>query len=92
MLLREIAYSRAGDKGNRLTLSVIAYDIRDFPAIERAVTAERVVVACAVNQSCRDGLQDVIAHIVAILVVDFFEMIKINEHHRQVPTVPFSLS
>ena len=42
MLLREIAYSRAGDKGNRTTLSVIAYDIRDFPAIERAITAERV--------------------------------------------------
>ena len=42
MLLREIAYSRAGDKGNRSTLSVIAYDLKDFPAIERAVTAERV--------------------------------------------------
>jgi hypothetical protein len=42
MLLREIAYSRAGDKGNRSTVSVIAYDLKDFPAIERAVTAERV--------------------------------------------------
>ncbi|NQW94359.1 MAG: hypothetical protein HQ446_10080 [Polaromonas sp.] len=42
MLLRDIAYSRAGDKGNRSTLSVIAYDIQDFPAIERAITAERV--------------------------------------------------
>ena len=42
MLLREIAYSRAGDKGNRSTLSVIAYDIKDFPAIEQSVTAERV--------------------------------------------------
>ena len=42
MLLRQIAYSRAGDKGNRSTLSVIAYDIKDFPLIERTVTAERV--------------------------------------------------
>ena len=42
MLLRNIAYSRAGDKGNRSTLSVIAYDIKDFPVIERLVTAERV--------------------------------------------------
>ena len=42
MLLRDIAYSRAGDKGNRSTLSVIAYDIRHFEAIQRAVTAERV--------------------------------------------------
>lgn len=42
MLLREIAHSRAGDKGNRSTISVIAYDIKDFPAIEKSVTAERV--------------------------------------------------
>jgi hypothetical protein len=42
VLLRDIAYARAGDKGNRSTLSVIAYDLQDFPAIERLVTAERV--------------------------------------------------
>ena len=42
VLLRDIAYARAGDKGNRSTLSVIAYEIQDFPAIERLVTAERV--------------------------------------------------
>lgn len=42
MLLRDIAHSRTGDKGNRSTISVIAYDLKDFPAIERAVTADRV--------------------------------------------------
>jgi len=42
MLLREIAHSRTGDKGNRSTISVIAYDIKDFSRIEAAVTAERV--------------------------------------------------
>lgn len=42
MLLRSIAYSRAGDKGNRSTLSVIAYDINDFAILEQQVTAERV--------------------------------------------------
>ena len=42
MLLRDIAYARAGDKGNRSTLSVIAYRVLDFPLIERVVTAERV--------------------------------------------------
>ncbi len=42
MLLRDIAHSRTGDKGNRSTISVIAYDIKDFPSIERAITAERV--------------------------------------------------
>ena len=42
MLLRDIAHSRAGDKGNRSTISVIAYDLKDFPALERSITAERV--------------------------------------------------
>src|SRR4051812_34680253 len=42
MLLRDIAHTRTGDKGNRSTISVIAYDIEDFALIERAVTAERV--------------------------------------------------
>ena len=42
MLLRDIAHSRAGDKGSRSTISVIAYDLKDFPAIEKSITAERV--------------------------------------------------
>jgi hypothetical protein len=42
VLLRDIAHTRSGDKGDLATLSVIAYDIRDFPAIERAVTVDAV--------------------------------------------------
>ena len=42
MTLRDLAFSRAGDKGNRSTLSVIAYHIKDFPILERLVTAQRV--------------------------------------------------
>lgn len=42
MLLREIAHSRTGDKGNRSIISVIAYDINDFALIESRVTVERV--------------------------------------------------
>ena len=44
MLLRDIAHSRTGDKGNRSTISVIAYDIKHYPLIERCVTAERLRV------------------------------------------------
>jgi hypothetical protein len=40
--LRQIAHSRTGDKGNVVNVSVIAFDERDFPLIERAVTATRV--------------------------------------------------
>lgn len=42
MLLRDIAHSRTGDKGNRSTISVIAFDIKDFAAIERCITADLV--------------------------------------------------
>jgi hypothetical protein len=42
MLLRDIAHSRAGDKGNISNISVIAYDPNDYPLLEKHVTAERV--------------------------------------------------
>jgi hypothetical protein len=42
MKLRAIAHSRTGDKGNTSTVSVIAYDERDYPLIAQLVTAERV--------------------------------------------------
>jgi hypothetical protein len=42
MLLRDIAHTRTGDKGNRSTLSVIAYDKKDFALLEKYVTPERV--------------------------------------------------
>jgi hypothetical protein len=42
MLLREIAHSRTGDKGNIITMSLIAYRSEDFPIIEERVTAKRV--------------------------------------------------
>jgi len=45
MKLREIAHCRAGDKGNTLNVSVIAYDERDYPWILAEVTVERVRAA-----------------------------------------------
>lgn len=42
VLLREIAHSRAGDKGNTLNLSLIAYRPEDYPLIKEQVTVERV--------------------------------------------------
>src|SRR5947207_7484288 len=42
MKLRELAHSRAGDKGNIANISVIAFHPADFPRLERWVTAERV--------------------------------------------------
>jgi len=42
MLLRDIAHTRTGDKGNRSTLSVIAYDPKDFALLEQQLSAERV--------------------------------------------------
>jgi hypothetical protein len=42
MKLREIAHGRAGDKGIVINISVIAFNARDYPRIEHAVTAARV--------------------------------------------------
>jgi len=42
MKLREIAHSRTGDKGNTSSISVIAFDERHYPLLERHVTAARV--------------------------------------------------
>ncbi|CAN1510916.1 hypothetical protein [Limnohabitans sp. B9-3] len=42
MLLRDIAHTRTGDKGNRSTLSVIAYDKKDFAWLEQHLTPERM--------------------------------------------------
>ena len=42
MLLRRIAHSRTGDKGNIVTISLIAYRREDFALIEERVTADRV--------------------------------------------------
>ncbi len=42
MLLRDIAHSRAGDKGDISNISVIAYDQTDFARLEQYLTPERV--------------------------------------------------
>jgi hypothetical protein len=42
MLLHKLAHSRTGDKGNLVTISLIAYRGEDFKLLEEKVTAERV--------------------------------------------------
>jgi len=42
MILRQLAHSRTGDKGDTSNVSVIAYDPADYPLLEKYVTAERV--------------------------------------------------
>jgi len=42
MRLRELAHTRAGDKGDTSNISVIAYREADYPLLEQHVTAGRV--------------------------------------------------
>ena len=42
MKLRELAHSRTGDKGTIINISVIAREERNYPFLERHVTADRV--------------------------------------------------
>jgi hypothetical protein len=42
MKLRKLAHSRTGDKGDISNISLIALEPRQYPLLERLVTAERV--------------------------------------------------
>jgi len=42
VLLREIAHTRAGDKGTASNVSVIAFRAEDYPFLEEHVTVQRV--------------------------------------------------
>lgn len=42
MKLREIAHARTGDKGNIVTISVIAWRAEDYPRLLECVTVETV--------------------------------------------------
>ena len=42
MKLYDIAHSRAGDKGNTLTLSLIPYHEEDYPMLVEKITADKV--------------------------------------------------
>lgn len=42
MKLHQIAHSRAGDKGNTSTLSLIPYDAKDYEFLCKTITVERV--------------------------------------------------
>jgi hypothetical protein len=42
MKLREIAHARTGDKGNYVTISLIAYRDVDYTRLEKSVTAAAV--------------------------------------------------
>ena len=43
MLLRDIAHTRTGDKGDRSTISVIAYNRENFEILEKCLTPERML-------------------------------------------------
>ncbi|MBN9671505.1 hypothetical protein [Roseibium aggregatum] len=42
MLLRDIAHSRTGDKGNISNVSVIVHDMKDWPLVQERLTPERL--------------------------------------------------
>ena len=42
MILREIAHTRSGDKGDTSNISVIAFDSADYELLRREVTSARV--------------------------------------------------
>lgn len=51
MMLRDIAHSRTGDKGDTSNISVIAYHLEDWPLIERELTVKRVAAHFGVDRA-----------------------------------------
>ena len=43
MMLRDIAHTQTGDKGDLSTISVIAYDQQNFELLEKCLTPEKVL-------------------------------------------------
>lgn len=43
VMLHEIAHSRAGDKGNRLNMSLMPYDPAHYALLAEQITADRVL-------------------------------------------------
>jgi hypothetical protein len=56
--LHAIAHARAGDKGNRSNISLIAYDKRHMSVIAEQVTAERVLALLAPRGATRAARYD----------------------------------
>lgn len=65
MLLREIAHSRTGDKGNIVTISLIAFRSEDFKILEDHVTAERVT-ALFLDLIDRPAVRYTLPHLAAL--------------------------
>lgn len=51
--LHRLAHARAGDKGNRLNIGVVAHDPADFPLLLEQLTADRVAAAFADRRPTR---------------------------------------
>jgi hypothetical protein len=47
LLLHSLAHARTGDKGNRSSISVVAYDPKHWPALVEQVTEQRVAALFA---------------------------------------------
>jgi hypothetical protein len=50
VLLHALAHARTGDKGNRSSISLVAYDPEDWPLLVEQVTEQRVAALFAARQ------------------------------------------
>ena len=50
VLLHTLAHARTGDKGNRSSISLVAYDAKHWPLLVEQVTEQRVAALFAARQ------------------------------------------
>ena len=95
----DLAHSRTGDKGNRSTISVIAYDRQHFELIEKCLTSEKVLfsdhakdsLACQALDHLGSGeaLQSAAATMASLRPIDGLQW-PLIEKNLQAPVLFFS--
>jgi len=74
VLLHAVAHSRAGDKGNRLNLSLIPYDPAHYPLLAEQVTEARVLALFAHRGATRCTRHDLpLLHAFNFVIDDVLE-------------------
>ena len=68
-LLRNIAHARTGDKGNRSTLTVIAYDLRDYPCLQAQLVANEVEALYTNGPAAGGGATKSVREVIAAAAV-----------------------
>ena len=97
MKLREIAHSRSGDKGNLISISVIAFRQEDYPTLVDQVTEARVselfkeYITQPVQRYCVPNLQALNFVLRRPLTESVTRSLRLDAHGKSLSSMMLSL-